>query len=202
MLPLLFTLAALLTTAFAHPHHDAAFTDEHATVFTCSPIGTVSNPGKGPVELRIDPRYADGLLGLDAWSHVQVFYWFDKNDTPQRRAVLRVHPRGDARNPLTGVFACRAPVRPNLIALSTCRILSVKNGVVTVDKIDAFEGTPILDLKPYAPGPDRGHGPIRTPDWVRRRPGSDPMKKPGPTQKPGPGKAGHTHQPGSAPKQP
>jgi tRNA-Thr(GGU) m(6)t(6)A37 methyltransferase TsaA len=139
-------------------------------VFTVTPIGTVANPKGGPVELRLDPRYTDGLKGLDEWSHVQVFYWFDKNDTPAKRAVLQVHPRGDHRNPLTGVFACRAPVRPNLIALSTCRILKVEGAVVTVEKIDAFDGTPILDLKPYIPGPDAPRVGVKVPAWTGRRP--------------------------------
>ncbi|MCF7673879.1 MAG: TrmO family methyltransferase [Akkermansiaceae bacterium] len=67
-----------------------------------------------------DP-YVEGLLGLQEWSHVNVFYWFDQNDQPQKRGILRVHPRGDQANPLTGVFACRSPVRPNLIALSVSR---------------------------------------------------------------------------------
>jgi tRNA-Thr(GGU) m(6)t(6)A37 methyltransferase TsaA len=174
-------LAAALLSACAHHHHDEA-PDEDGGVarFKMTPIGTVSNPKGGPCELRIEPRYRDGLLGLDGWSHVQVFYWFDKNDTPQRRAVLQVNPRGDERNPRTGVFACRAPVRPNLIALSTCKIVRVKDGVVTVDAIDAFDGTPILDLKPYAPGPDRARGPLRMPDWVHRRrgPGASPPAAP------------------------
>ncbi|MCX7885810.1 MAG: TrmO family methyltransferase, partial [Verrucomicrobiae bacterium] len=99
---------------------------------------------------------------------VQVFWWFDKNDTPQHRATLQVHPRGDKKNPPTGVFACRAPVRPNLIALSLCKIVSVKTNVVEVDKIDAFEGTPVLDLKPYAPGQDAASG-VKVPPWAGRQ---------------------------------
>jgi len=145
-------------------------TDDAGPVFTMKPIGQVVNRKGEAIRLEIAKPYRDGLLGLDQWSHVQVFYWFDKNDTPQRRRVLQVHPRGKQENPLTGVFACRAPVRPNLIALSTCKILEVKieDGVVVIDGIDAFDTTPILDLKPYAPGPDRATGRLRVPDWARR----------------------------------
>jgi tRNA-Thr(GGU) m(6)t(6)A37 methyltransferase TsaA len=114
----------------------------------------------------LEKKYEDGLLGLDQWSHVQVIWWFDKNDTPEKRAILQVHPRGDQKNPLTGVFACRAPVRPNLIALSLCKIVSVKKNVVEVEQIDAFEGTPVLDLKPYAPGQDAATG-VKVPDWAK-----------------------------------
>jgi tRNA (adenine37-N6)-methyltransferase len=132
--------------------------------FTVRPIGQIQKADSRML-IVLDKNYQPGLLGLDGWSHVQVFWWFDKNDTPQRRAVLQVHPRGDKKNPLTGVFACRAPVRPNLIALSLCKIVSIKDNVIEIDKIDAFEGTPVLDLKPYAPGQDSATG-VKVPKWA------------------------------------
>ena len=135
--------------------------------FKLYPVGRVQKKDKS-VKLRISDRYADALKGLDGFSHVWVLYWFDKNDTPRKRSILQVHPRGNRGNPLTGVFACRAPVRPNLIALSLCRILSVKAGVVQIDKIDAFDDTPILDLKPYALGIDRPTKGVRFPDWLKK----------------------------------
>jgi len=134
--------------------------------YKLSPIGRVDKEGQ-TVRVRVFDEYADGLLGLDEWSHLNVFYWFDKNDNPRQRGILRVHPRGDKENPLTGVFACRAPVRPNLIALSVCRILSVQGNVVTVDALDAFDATPVLDLKPFIP-PDAPAKDVRVPAWARR----------------------------------
>ncbi|PVV25773.1 MAG: hypothetical protein B6D74_02610 [gamma proteobacterium symbiont of Ctena orbiculata] len=62
--------------------------------------------------------------------------------------MLQVHPRGNPDNPLRGVFATRAPVRPNLIALSRCRILSIVGNRIEIDDIDAFPDTPVLDIKP------------------------------------------------------
>ncbi len=132
--------------------------------FTLYSIGTVHKE-KGSTTLEFDKDVEPALLGLDGFSHVLVFWWFDQNDTPQKRSRLQVHPRGNKDNPLTGVFACRSPGRPNLIALSLCRILSVKNNVVEVEKIDAFAGTPILDLKPYIPGYDSTPN-ASIPDWV------------------------------------
>jgi len=111
------------------------------------PIGRVEKDG-GTTRLRIHQQYVDALKGLEKRSHVWVLYWFHKNDTPEKRSILQVHPGGSKKNPLTGVFACRAPVRPNLIALSACKILSVKGNVVQIDNIDAFHDSPILDLKP------------------------------------------------------
>ena len=132
--------------------------------FKVRPIGRVQKSGDRTL-IVLEKKCEPGLLGLDQWSHVQVIWWFDKNDTAERRAILQVHPRGDHRNPLTGVFACRAPVRPNLIALSLCKVVSVKENVVEVEKIDAFEGTPVLDIKPYAPGQDSATE-VRVPDWA------------------------------------
>jgi len=135
--------------------------------FKLYPVGRVQKKGKS-VTLRIFDRYADALKELDGFSHVWVLYWFDKNDTPRKRSILQVHPRGNRKNPLTGVFACRSPVRPNLIALSLCRILSVKAGVVQIDKIDAFDETPILDLKPYIAGIDNPTKDVRLPGWLKK----------------------------------
>lgn len=132
--------------------------------FKVVPVGTVVKSG-GATRLEIAEEYAPALKGLDGFSHVVVLYWFDRNDTPAKRAVLQVHPRGNRSNPLTGVFACRAPVRPNLIALSVCRILAVEGRVVRVVGIDAFDGTPILDLKPHIPAIDSPDD-VSLPPWV------------------------------------
>jgi len=118
--------------------------------FQMSPIGHVSKQGVS-TQIVLDEKFQDGLLGLEDFSHVWVIWWFDQNDSPEQRAMLQVHPRGDARNPLSGVFATRAPVRPNLIGLTLCRIVSVHKGKIEIDSIDAFDGTPVVDLKPYIP---------------------------------------------------
>ncbi len=74
-------------------------------------------------------------------------YWFDRNDTPEKRSILQVHPQGDKKNPKRGVFATHSPVRPNLIAMTRCKIISVKGNVIEIESIDAFADTPVLDLK-------------------------------------------------------
>jgi tRNA-Thr(GGU) m(6)t(6)A37 methyltransferase TsaA len=138
---------------------------------TCSffkllPVGKIEKKGKS-VHLHIFKKYTDALKGLDSFSHVFVLYWFDRNDTPEKRSILQVHPRGNKKNPLTGVFACRAPVRPNLIALSLCKIISVKNNIVYIKNIDALNNSPILDLKPYIPHIDHIIKDVRVPDWLK-----------------------------------
>ena len=84
-----------------------------------------------------------------------MLYWFDRNDTAERRAILQVHPRDNPKNPLRGVFATRAPARPNLIAISRCRVLLVAGGAIAIDDINAFPDTPVLRIEPYGPRTDR-----------------------------------------------
>ena len=131
--------------------------------FKVSPIGHVQKSEEHTLVI-LDKKYEPGLLGIDGYSHVYIFWWFDRNDTPGNRHILQVHPRGDARNPLTGVFATRAPVRPNLVALTLCRIASIHENGIKVAEIDAFDGTPVIDLKPYIPALDSPDE-VRVPDW-------------------------------------
>jgi len=134
--------------------------------FILRSIGSV-HKAKGSTTLVLNKDLQQALKGLDGFSHVWVLWWFDQSDTPMKRSLLQVHPRGNRNNPLTGVFACRSPVRPNLIGLTLCRIISVKNNVVEIEKIDAFTDTPILDLKPYIPGTDFAEGSV--PNWLKDR---------------------------------
>jgi len=119
----------------------------------------------GRTWLVLKEKYAPGLVSLADFSHVMVFYWFDRNDTPEKRAFLQGY-RQNKKDPLTGVFATRSAVRPNLIAITTCRIISVKDSIVEIDGIDAFDGSPILDLKPYIPRNDVFLD-AQIPEWVR-----------------------------------
>ncbi len=131
-----------------------------------NPIGVVNKQGKRAY-LEIYPEYAPALEGLQGFSHLWVLYWFHENDSPEQRQTLRVHPRRDPANPLTGVFACRSPERPNLIGFTACRIVTVNGNVVEVADLDARDGTPILDLKPYIPEGD-AIPEARTPEWLKR----------------------------------
>jgi tRNA (adenine37-N6)-methyltransferase len=136
-----------------------------AATFRLDTVGVVRQQGESAY-LEILPKYAPALQGLEGFSHVWVFYWFHGNDRPEERATLKVHPRRNPANPLTGVFATRAPVRPNLIGITACRILKVQGNVVEVAGLDALDGSPILDLKPYIPEGDSIPG-AKTPEWVK-----------------------------------
>jgi tRNA-Thr(GGU) m(6)t(6)A37 methyltransferase TsaA len=115
-------------------------------MYTVYPIGWVRKTEERTT-IVVEKKYQAGLLGLENFSEVWVLYWFDRNDTPEKRSILQVHPRGNKDNPLRGVFATHSPVRPNLIAMSRCKIVSVKDNVIEIESIDAFPDTPVLDLK-------------------------------------------------------
>ena len=121
--------------------------------FSIRPVGKVDK-SSGRTCIVILPQFHDALLGMDGFSHLMVMYWFDRNDTPEKRATLRVHPRADKNNPLTGVFATRSPRRPNLIGVAVCQIESVEKDRIVVHAIDAFDQTPVIDIKPYIPVSD------------------------------------------------
>lgn len=133
------------------------------------PIGQVTRQGKISL-VTVRPELAPALEGLAGFSHVWVFFWFHEHDRSEERAILKVHPRRDPANPLTGIFATRAPVRPNLIGLTACRIVSVKGNVLEVESLDAREGSPVLDLKPYIPGSD-ALPEAQVPWWVKKNGG-------------------------------
>jgi len=132
-----------------------------------NPIGKVSSRQDERAKIAIRPELAAALEGLEGFSHVWVFFWFHENDRPEARAILQVHPRRDPTNPLTGVFATRSPVRPNLIGFTCCRIVSVKGNILEVEGLDAREGSPVLDLKPYIPGSD-ALPQAEVPWWVKK----------------------------------
>ncbi|MBN1848697.1 MAG: tRNA (N6-threonylcarbamoyladenosine(37)-N6)-methyltransferase TrmO [Deltaproteobacteria bacterium] len=131
--------------------------------FTIYPIGMIHKDNH-QVSIEIFEAFRDGLFGLEHFSHIIVFSWFDRNDTVEKRHTLKVHPRGNKKNPLTGVFATRSPVRPNLIAISTCKILSIEDTIIHVDRIDSFDRTPVIDIKPCLPGDVSMD--IKVPQWV------------------------------------
>lgn len=132
--------------------------------FDIFPVGVIQKQDEN-VWIEIYEKYNEALLGLDKFSHITVCYWFHENDTPEKRNVMQVHPRKNKENPLSGVFATHSPLRPNLIAISICKILSIEGNTIHIDKIDAFDGSPVIDIKCFIPSIALKSD-IRLPDWV------------------------------------
>lgn len=136
------------------------------------PIGKIVNRND-QVSIKLSSEYAEGLKGLDGYSHIQVLWWMDACDNLIDRANL-VEEKPYKKGPEEiGVFALRSPKRPNPIAVSNVNIAYVdaENGVLGLYFIDAFDGSEVIDLKPYTPSIDRIEHP-HIPDWCSHWPGS------------------------------
>ena len=97
--------------------------------------------------LNIFEEYSDGLDGLKEGMKILLLLWFDRSDIPEKRKILKVHPKGNPNNPIRGVFSTRSPVRPNPIGVYTVKILKIDGNNIFIEKIDAYEDTPIIDIK-------------------------------------------------------
>jgi tRNA-Thr(GGU) m(6)t(6)A37 methyltransferase TsaA len=106
-------------------------------------------------------EYQEALLGLDEYSHIEVLFYLHKMDKPFN---ARIHPTGNPVYPLVGVFATRTPNRPSRLALTTCRLLSINGNVVRVRGLDAYDGSPVLDIKPHF---GLKSNEVKVPNWVK-----------------------------------
>lgn len=143
--------------------------------YSIHPIGKVQ-AASGMFRIDIDEAHRDGLLHLNQFSHVIVFWWADQADNAHDRAVKteKLYYADDIE---AGVFACRTPNRPNPIGMTVCSIISVDEheGTITLPYIDAEPGTPVIDLKPYIGISDRVKT-LRTADWFNGWPEWIPEK--------------------------
>jgi tRNA-Thr(GGU) m(6)t(6)A37 methyltransferase TsaA len=127
---------------------------EHKIVL--SPVGYVKTVAIGDEvkdkalisQIIVREELIDGLNGIGDYSHLFVIFYLNQVTDDQRR-ILRTHPRGRIDLPLTGFFAVRTMLRPNPIGLTVVELVGVDSNVLTVKGLDAFDGTPVLDVKPY-----------------------------------------------------
>ena len=135
-------------------------------------IGKIVNK-KEKVYIELDPKYLKGIKGLEGYSHIQVLWWADKCDNETSRSNLILKKPYKKGPDEIGVFATRSPERPNPIAVSNVDIayVDIEKGIIGLYYIDAFDGTQIIDLKPYSPSVDKIENP-KTPDWCRHWPKS------------------------------
>lgn len=138
-------------------------------------IGTVRNHveekkdtgwGADISEIVLDETLSQGLTGLCDFSHVLVVCHLDKAHFELSRHLIR-RPQGRDDMPMVGIFAQRAKDRPNPIGITACELVGVSGNVVTVRGLDAIDGTPVLDLKPYFPMYDCREDTV-IPEWVPR----------------------------------
>ena len=141
-----------------------------------TPVGVVRSPIQTPVDdvwgdvvatIELDPGAvgADACKGLEEFSHVEIL--FHMHQVPADRIETNArHPRGRVDWPAVGIFAQRGRVRPNRVGASICRLVKVDGLRLTVRDLDAIDGTPVIDVKPYMAefGPK---GDVHQPEWSR-----------------------------------
>ncbi len=121
-------------------------------------------------DLEIE-RKMEGLLdGIEEYSHIVVLYW-PHLIPEERRMLVHVHPMGVAEFPETGIFATRSPARPNPVLIATVELIGRSGNILKVRGLEAVDGSPIVDIKPYVGVesainlPGRGSVPLRFPEW-------------------------------------
>lgn len=149
--------------------------DSELPRMTLKAIGTVRNkvkqaPGSGykwqniVSEIVLDSALTEALDNLDEFSHIIVLFWMHRSTGP---APKKVHPKGRGELPPVGVFASRSPDRPNPVGKATVRLLKRQGNILKVEGLDAIDGTPVIDIKPYIPGLDSADD-ARVPPWMAK----------------------------------
>ncbi len=136
-------------------------------------IGIVRNEVRQPIrhgwgeivsDIVVSSDLTEALDGLDGFSHLIVLYWM--HQLPEGRELpLKVHPMGKPELPLTGRLATRSPSRPNPVGQATVRLLERRGNILKVKGLDATNGTPVIDIKPYLPRYDSAPE-AKAPPWM------------------------------------
>lgn len=140
--------------------------------FRVNPIGKI-NINEGGMFIELEPKYIPALQALDGFSHINIIWWFSDFDNEEARNTLETPQPYKTAPAIVGIFATRSPVRPNPIALTAVEVIQINHekGVIQISWIDANDGTPVLDIKPYTPSADRVETP-GVPEWCNHWPRS------------------------------
>jgi len=139
------------------------------------PIGFVHNdypPGQKPLtwqgidsQIEIAPRWTTALEGLEEFSHINVLCYLHVMHGEE--PILQIHPQRNLEMPLVGFFGTRTPLRPNPISVTIVRLIDRQQNVLHVRNLDMFDGTPVLDIKPYLTRGDC-YPEATGPEWIYR----------------------------------
>lgn len=142
---------------------------------TLKAIGIVRNEIKQPAkqdcgkvvsDIIVNNDLTEALDGLEKFSHIIVLYWMHRAISGE--VSLKIHPGGKREFPLVGLFATRSPNRPNPIGKATVRLLQRQGNILKVKGLDAIDGSPVIDIKPYIPGYD-SVADAKVPQWITKR---------------------------------
>ena len=141
---------------------------------TMRPVGYVKSSvtrrkdtswGGETADIVMEEEFAAGLTGLEDFSHALIIYHLNEARYDREQHLQR-RPQNRGDMPLTGIFAQRGKDRPNAIGVTAVEIVAVAEGTLTVRGLDAIDGTPVLDVKPYYPAYDKREASV--PEWVTR----------------------------------
>ena len=140
--------------------------------YQVNPIGKININEEG-MFVELEQKYIPALQALDGFSHINVIWWFSDFDNEKMRNILETPQPYKNAPAVMGIFATRSPVRPNPIALTSAQVIQIdrKKGIIQIAWIDANNGTPVLDIKPYTPSADRIETP-GVPEWCSHWPKS------------------------------
>lgn len=135
-----------------------------------NPVGKISINEKG-MFIKLEQKYIPALQALEGFSHINVLWWLSDFDYEEARNIIEGPKPYKTAPDVMGIFATRSPIRPNPIALTASQIISIdeKKGIIEVAYIDANDGTPVIDIKPYTPSFDRVETP-GVPEWCHHWP--------------------------------
>jgi tRNA-Thr(GGU) m(6)t(6)A37 methyltransferase TsaA len=137
----------------------------HVKTTRAEPIDDDWDAETTTIELDASQFTPDALLSLDQFSHIEVIYWFHHPEAEKPNLGAR-RPRGRADWPMVGIFAQRARNRPNRLGLTVCKLLKVDGLTIRVSGLDAIDGTPVIDIKPWMTG-FAPRGEVKEPDWAK-----------------------------------
>ena len=137
-----------------------------------NPIGKIE-VSNDMMYIRVDKEYIHGLKELNDFSHAEIIWWFSENDKEEYRKIVEVESPYKNSPDIMGTFATRSPFRPNPIAVSVIDItdIDLNEGIIKTYYIDAYNNSPVLDIKPYTPSLDRVENPS-VPSWCEHWPKS------------------------------
>ena len=130
-----------------------------------NPVGTIEEK-EGSFYLSIKKNYRKALKELKGFSHINIIWWGNQSDSPERRDILVANKPYRNGPDTIGIFATRSEIRPNPILITTSAVISIdlNKGLIEIPWIDAENGSPIIDIKPYQPSSDRVKE-VRLPAW-------------------------------------
>lgn len=133
------------------------------------PVGTV-HVSEGKYSVQVEKKYIPALTNIEGYSHLQIVWWGHLTDKPENRGKLIADRLFKNAPGKMGIFATRSPVRPNPVLITTIKVtgIDLEKGLITTPYIDAEDGTPVLDIKPYVPM-ERVKN-LMVPEWFRHWP--------------------------------